>query len=89
LKDGRARPKSQTLSLQSAFARMFLGFRSLWNTLAACHHRGRHGNRGDYICQAACTGGQHEGRYIAVDTADSMPGSAVPVWIYFRPRNIW
>ena len=35
LNDGLASPKSQIFSLQSEFARMFLGFKSLWNTLAA------------------------------------------------------
>ena len=35
LNDGRASPKSQILSLQSELARMFLGFRSRWKTLAA------------------------------------------------------
>lgn len=35
LKDGRARPKSHTFNLQSELARMFLGLRSRWNTLAA------------------------------------------------------
>ncbi|BAS73385.1 Os01g0643825 [Oryza sativa Japonica Group] len=34
-KDTRARPKSQILTLQSALARMFLGLRSRWKTLAA------------------------------------------------------
>lgn len=37
LNDGRAKPKSQILSLQSELARIFLGFRSRWNTLAAGH----------------------------------------------------
>ena len=32
LKAGRASPKSQILSLQSELARMFLGFKSRWNT---------------------------------------------------------
>ena len=32
---GRASPKSQILSLQSLFARMFLGFKSRWKTFAA------------------------------------------------------
>jgi len=35
LKATLARPKSQILSLQSAFAKMFLGLRSLWKTFAA------------------------------------------------------
>lgn len=35
LKDTRASPKSQIFNLQSAFARMFFGFKSRWNTLAA------------------------------------------------------
>lgn len=30
-----ARPKSQILSLQFAFAKMFFGFKSRWYTLAA------------------------------------------------------
>jgi hypothetical protein len=33
--DTRARPKSQIFSLQSAFARIFLGLRSRWKTFAA------------------------------------------------------
>ena len=31
----RANPKSHTFSLQSELARMFFGFKSRWNTLAA------------------------------------------------------
>jgi hypothetical protein len=34
LKATLASPKSHILSLQSAFAKIFLGFRSLWNTFA-------------------------------------------------------
>lgn len=34
-----ASPKSQTLSLQFAFANIFLGLRSLWYTLAAIKHK--------------------------------------------------
>lgn len=34
LKATLARPKSQILSLQSAFAKIFLGFRSRWKTFA-------------------------------------------------------
>lgn len=34
LKATLARPKSQILSLQSAFANIFFGFRSRWKTLA-------------------------------------------------------
>lgn len=40
LKAGRARPKSQILSLQSLLARMFLGLRSRWKTRAAADWRG-------------------------------------------------
>lgn len=35
LKATLARPKSQIFSLQSALAKIFLGFRSLWYTFAA------------------------------------------------------
>jgi hypothetical protein len=35
LKATLARPKSHILSLQSAFARIFFGLRSRWNTFAA------------------------------------------------------
>lgn len=42
---GLASPKSQIFSLQSELARMFLGFRSLWKTLAAGQRqRQRHGD---------------------------------------------
>jgi hypothetical protein len=34
-----ASPKSQILSLQFAFANIFLGLRSLWYTLAATKHK--------------------------------------------------
>lgn len=37
VKETRASPKSQILILQSALARMFLGFRSLWKTCAIRH----------------------------------------------------
>lgn len=37
LKATLASPKSHILSLQSAFAKIFLGLRSLWNTFAANH----------------------------------------------------
>ena len=39
LKATLASPKSHILSLQSAFAKIFFGLRSLWNTFAA-NHRG-------------------------------------------------
>lgn len=55
LNDGLARPKSQTLSLQSEFARMFLGLRSRWNTLAAVHMKkvSLCGTEAEFTCAAS------------------------------------
>lgn len=39
LNETLASPKSQILSLQLAFASIFLGLRSLWYTLAATKHK--------------------------------------------------
>lgn len=39
LKATLARPKSQIFSLQSAFAKIFFGFRSRWKTFATIHKK--------------------------------------------------
>ena len=73
LNAGRASPKSQILSLQSELARMFLGFRSRWNTCGRHRQQAGTGWRAEIAAEEprACACARHAG--MAACCASSLP----------------